>query len=198
MPNKQKPAVAVAPASEDFTELVNLLSIYTEASNQLAALQNTANESVVDILDDLKGDYAALQETVTKTESAMEAIALRHPDWFTTKKTIKTPYGQIRLHSSTELEAVNEEASIVRIKLEAQKRHPGDSDAAIAARQKFVSQYVRSEERLNKEALELEDDAFLSIVGIKRDRKQNFSAKPATLDLGKAVKEQVETEAEAA
>jgi hypothetical protein len=185
----KKPKVIINEASADFTEIVNLLAVLTEATNQLAELKATADSSLAEILDDLKADYAKLQETVTKTESALEAVARSHPEWFEHQRTIKTPYGSISFRSGEIIEVPNEEATIVRIKLEALKLHPGETDAAIAARQKYIAQYVRSVETVNKEALEILEDATLHLLGVKRVPKDNFSAKPASLDLGKAVKE---------
>jgi len=191
---KAKP-LPIDEASTDYKNMVDLLAILTQASNQLLQLRGSAQEALIDIMDDLRGDYAALQETVSKTEAAIEAVARMHPEWFKARKSIKTPYGEVAFRSSTSLEVENEAATIVRIQLEAQKLYPGEGDAAIAARRIYIETYVRQKESLNKEALEGESDAFLFKLGIKRIPDESFSAKPAVLDLGKAVKEAVEQEA---
>lgn len=181
------------PASPDFTELVNLLAVYTEACNQLAALQVQANESNLDLLDELKPDYARLQETVATTEATMELIALRNPQWFNEQQTIKTPYGTVRFRLSHELDIPNEEVTIILIKHRAEKAARDNAlalpGAPINASAFAVTTYIRTREELDREALEKLDDATLAELRIKRVQKKNFSAKPAALDLGKAIKE---------
>ncbi|HEX7861832.1 MAG TPA: host-nuclease inhibitor Gam family protein [Verrucomicrobiae bacterium] len=175
------------PQTEEFQSLINLLAVYSEATNQLSNLQSVANDHLMEVLDDLRPQYAELQGKLLEAESAMEIIARKHPEWFNDKKTIKTPYGAISLKSSTALDVSNEEAVLVRIELEAQRRFP--APAQKAERDEFIAKFVRSEQRLNKEALEGEEDAFLKQLGVARVQKQNFSAKPAALDMGKAVSE---------
>jgi hypothetical protein len=175
------------PQTEEFQNLINLLAVYSEATNQLANLQSVANDHLMEVLDDLKPQYADLQGKLLEVESAMELIARKHPEWFTDRKTIKTPYGSVSLKSSSALEVPNEEAVLVRIELEAQRRFP--TPAQQKEREEFIAKFTRAEVSLNKEALEGEDDAFLKQLGVARVHKQNFSAKPAALDLGKAVSE---------
>src|SRR5690606_1531213 len=103
----------------------NLLAVYTEANNRLALLQHDANDQLMDVLDEIKTEYAQLQEKVSKAESAMELIALKHPEWFSSKRTLKTPYGTVSLRRGTKLDVSNEEASLVRIRLVAEKQFPG-------------------------------------------------------------------------
>jgi hypothetical protein len=186
------------PQTEDFQELVNLLAVYTEANNRLALLQHDANDQLMDVLDDIKTEYAELQEKMSKAESAMELIALKHPEWFSTKRSLKTPYGTVSLRRGTKLEVSNEEASLVRIRLAAEKQFPGKGPEEVQARDEFIAKFIRTKEELNLEALELEEDVFLKSLGIARVKTENFSAKPATLDLGKAVKEAAEQATETA
>jgi hypothetical protein len=175
-----------------FKNMVDLLSVFTEASNRLAELEAETNKQLIELLDDVREEYAKNQEALTKAETAMEAIALANKDWFKTKKSIKTPFGTVSFKSSTSLEVPNEEASLVRIQLAAEKLFPGDEETAQAARAEYISRFVRTKATLNLEALEKLVDADLKAIGIKRVHSENFSAKPAVIDLGKAVKEQVE------
>lgn len=181
------------PQTQDFQDLIDLLALYTEANNRLQALEADANAQLIDILDELRADYAKNQEALTKAETAMEEIALKNKGWFETKKTIKTPFGTVSFKSSTSLEASNEEASIVRIRLAAEKLFPGNGPEEIAAREEYFGRFIRTREALNLEALSELDDASLKTLGVKRVHSENFSAKPATIDLGKAVKETVES-----
>ena len=118
----------------------------------------------------------------------MEQIAKSHPEWFDGRRSIKTPYGTVKLTKTTKLEVPNEEAAIARLEREAFARYPGEDAVAKAARASFLDQYTRTTRALNKEALESEDDAFLKLIGVSRATEDSFSAKAATIDLGKAVK----------
>lgn len=186
------------PQTEDFQNLIDLLAVFTEGSNRLARLQSDANEQLTDILDEIKAEYAQAQEAVTRAEAAMEIIALAHPDWFSGKRSLKTPYGTVSLRRGTKLDAANEEASIVRIRLYATQQFPGNGPEEQRAREEFISRFVRTKETLNLEALEAEGDTFLKTIGVDRVPFESFSAKPATLDLGKAVKESIDQETKAA
>jgi hypothetical protein len=183
--------------TEDFQEMINLLAVFTAATNQLNDLQSEANEDMLEWLDTAKGEYASLQETLTKAEAALEIIARRHPEWFQTKKSIKTPYGVVKLTSSTSLEIPNEEATLVRMELK-KERSQILAEAARAEGKEFPvfdpEAFIRTTRELDREALEKLSDLELAELGITRVVEENFSVKPATLDLGKAVKEAVATE----
>jgi hypothetical protein len=188
------------PQTEDFQNLVNLLAVFTEASNRLAQLQTDANNQLLDALDEIKVDYAKLQETVTQAEAAMELIALKHPEWFAVKRSIKTPYGTVSLRKATRLDVPNEEATIILIKHLAEKRARDQAQAIAGAPvEPFdASTFIRTKEELDLEALEKLDDATLAQLRIKRVQDDKFSVKPATLDLGKAVTESAEQSAQEA
>lgn len=193
--NKMKASQpTLQPATADFQNLIDLLAVFTEASNRLDALQATANEDLAAILDEIKEEYAQAQEAATKAESAIEQIALKNPDWFTDKRTLRTPYGTVSLRRGSKLDAPNEEASLVRIRLFAEKHFPGAGPDETRAREEFISRFIRTKETLNLEALEAESDTFLTTIGVARVPFETFSAKPATLDLGKAVKEAAEVQ----
>lgn len=186
------------PVTEDFQNLINLLAVYTESTNRLAELQAEVNNALLEILDEMKGEYAQAQEAAARAEAAMELIALKHAkEWFSEKRTIKTPYGTVSLRTTSKLAVSNEEATLVRIRLAAEKAFPGNGPEEVLAREEFVGRFIRTKEELNLEGLEAEEDAFLRGLGITRNTVDKFTAKPATLELGKAVKEAVSTEAAA-
>lgn len=164
---------------EDFKNLIDLLSVFSEATNRLADLEASINAQVLEIIDEHKPEYAKLQESLTQAESALELLARRHPDWFTVKKSIKTPYGTVSLKANPpKLEVDNEELSIVLIEAEQQRNE--EFDAAL---------YLRTHTTLNLEGLaELPNDV-LKKFRIKRVQSDTFKVAAATLDLGKAVKE---------
>lgn len=177
--------------SDDFKEMLNLLSVFTEASNGLAALENSCNKELLDIIDEHKPDYSTLQEALTKSETALEVIALRHPEWFTTKQSIVTPYGAVKFHSGTKLQVDNEEVTVLLIEQRAKKG--AEYNVAEKTITPFTTDmYIRTERKLNLESLEKLTDSELLALRIKRVPTNSFSVKPAKVDMGKAVKEAAE------
>lgn len=163
--------------SPDFQNLVNLLAVYSEASNRLAELQADVNRQTLELIDEHKPEYAALQETLAKSEAALETISREHPAWFGKSKSVRTPYGVVKFHASTKLEVPNEEATLLLIERE-MERDP-----------EFPRDAIRVSQALNLEAIERLDDATLKRLRVARVPNDNFSVKPATIDLGKAVKD---------
>ena len=182
MKDKKPTAQMSAVQTADFENMVRLLSVLTESTNQLNALQNEANEGLLEILDDGISTYAKLQQAATEAESALELIARKHPEWFEVKKSIKTPYGTLKFTESTVIEIPNEEVTLILIDNES--RADATFDPA-----KFKREVIT----VNVEALEGLDDVTLARLRCKRVTKQNFKVTPATLDMGKAIKEAVET-----
>ena len=162
----------------DFQNLVNLLAVYSEASNRLAELQADVNRQTLELIDEHKPEYAALQETLAKSEASLEMISREHPEWFGPRaKSLKTPYGIVKFHASTKLEIPNEEATLLLIERELERDPEFPKDA------------IRTSQALNLEALERLDDSTLKRLRVTRVPNDNFSVKPATIDLGKAVKD---------
>lgn len=164
--------------SVEYKNMVDLLAVYSEASNQLAELQAEVNSEMLAEMDSRRADYAKLQETLTKTETALEVVALAHPQWFATRKSIKTPYGTVKFTKSTRLEIKNEEVSLLLIKQRLESGTPLPR-----------AHYIRVEEALNLEALENLDDETLKSFRINRVPVENFKVEAASVDMGKAVKE---------
>lgn len=160
---------------DDYQNLVNLLAVLTEANNRIAAIQNQANEEFLECIDEHKPEFAALQSKITEAEGALELIARRHPEWFKDGKTVKCPYGSVSLKNNPpKLEVAHEEWSI---------------DLIEKADEEAKAKYLRPRTELNLEALsELADDE-LAKFRIKRVQGDRFEAKPAKIDMGKAVKE---------
>ncbi|MDB6125477.1 MAG: hypothetical protein JWQ71_4470 [Pedosphaera sp.] len=162
--------------SNEFANMVSLLAVYSEASNRLEELQSEINREFLESVDEHQTEYAGLQETLTRTEAALEAVALTHPAWFQTKKSIKTPYGT--LTTSKKLHVPNEEVTLVLLEAESK------ADAKFQ-----VGHFIRNTPELNLEALEKLDDDMLARLRIHRVTDQNFKVDAAKVDMGKAVKE---------
>lgn len=173
------------PTNEDFSNLVNLLAIYSDASNRLTEMETAANFALLQIVDEHKAEYAQLQKALTDAESALEVIALSHTEWFgKDRKSIKTPYGTVKFHRATRLVVKNEEATVLLIEREAEHNSAFRED-----------DYLRKVKALNIEALERLDDAVLKKFRVERVQEDKFSVVPAKVDMGKAVKEAAEKEA---
>ena len=165
---------AAGPAvGADYKNAVDLLAILSEAQNRLDDLQGQANAEFLECIDGHRPDYARLQSLIAQTTEGLEVLARRHPEWFTEGKTVKTPYGSVSLKDNPpKLEVKNEELTILLIE-------------QAGADEKFVRQV----KQLNLDALgELPDDE-LAKFRIKRVKTDRFEAKPAKVDMGKAVKD---------
>ncbi len=171
---------------EDFKNLVNLLSVFSEATHRLTEMEANLNCEMMTLVDDYKDGYAQMQRTLTEAEKAIEVIATRHPEWFSERKGLKTPYGTVKFHKSTGLSVKNEELSLELIKRDAK---------GLGLNPELL---IRTHEELNLEALDSLTDDQLRAFRLTRHTKENFSVQAAKVDLGKAVKEAVEPKPNAA
>jgi len=167
--------VTTAPAptalKNDFADLVNLLDRLTFAENQLAKLQQTLDTQHLDTVRGHMPAYKELQTTIGECEAAIAVIAARNPQWFEEKKTVETPFGELKRTTSISLVVADPAVTMTLIK--AAKRE-GD--------------FIKASEELRLEVLGTLDDDALAKFGIKRLTKHNFNAAAAGVDLGKAVK----------
>jgi ribosomal protein L31 len=158
--------------SLEYKNLVDLQAVHAEATRQIAEITTRVQESYLEIVDGVRDEYALAQSAITETEAALEIIARKHPEWFSEKRSVKTPYGVVKFHKSTSLQIDSEELTILLIKSE------------------FIEPdlYIVESEKLNLEALEDVPDEELKRIRVTRIVTDNFSVKAATIDLGKAVK----------
>lgn len=170
--------------TDDFKNMLDLLAIFSSASNGMAEMQSELNEEMLSATDPRRDEYSKPQKAMTEAESGLEVIALRHPEWFADRKSIKTPYGQVKFTRSTTLEVPNPEVCILLVNQRAEKDKQFDK-----------TQFLRQREELNLEAFEAMSDEQLKTFRIKRVANENFSVSPAKVDLGKAVKEAAEAKA---
>lgn len=169
------------PPSPDFQEVVNLLAVFSQAANVLRQIEADANGELLELIDELKADYAAAQEAATRAESALETVCRAHPEWFQSARSIKTPYGKVSFHKGTRIEFDNAEATCRLL------RHVLEPDEA--------DDYIRRVEEPDKEAMAALTDEVLKAVMARRVPEDSFSVTAAKVDFGKAVKEAAEKEA---
>lgn len=161
------------PKSPDFERALELLDALGSAQDELKNIEAITAEHIRGVLRDIKAKYSQHQERATIAEQLLEAICRKHPEWFSKKKTLPTIFGSLSLRKSTKLVIPNEEASVLLIKE--------------AMRDNVVTGLIRTKEELDLEALERLDDSVLALFRIRRVTEEHFSAKPASLDLGKAI-----------
>jgi len=168
----------------DYQNLVNLLSIYSEATSRLAELEAETNKAFLDVVDEKKSEYAELQKALTESETALKELAHLHPEWFAGEKTVKTPYGQVHSRSTTSHEAPDPPSAIARIKA-AQARAIKANNEVLATQ---LGALIRVEESINFEALSEITVEDLARFGIVRKTEESVTVKPQKVSLGQAVK----------
>lgn len=155
----------------DFADMVNLLEQLSTNSIALGKLEAKLNAENLSTVREYSGEYKQLQTELSQVEAALAVIAERNPQWFAEKKTITTPFGEVKRTTSTKLEIADETATIALIR--AAKR--SDDFLVVTT-------------TLNREALEKLEDDELRKFGVRRNVTHNFNPAPASVDLGKAVK----------
>lgn len=154
----------------DFKNLVNLLAVLSEATTRQDALAVQMKEEYLERVDEHRAEYSANQAAIGEAEAAILVIVRRHPEWFGRKKTLTTPYGEVKSTSSSKIDVPSEEASIRLI--EAAGRS---------------TEFIRTTKELDKAALDRLTDAELAEYGIRRLPTETIKVSPIEIDLGKAV-----------
>lgn len=155
----------------DFADMVNLLERLSSISVTTTKLETKLNAENLATVRQYADEYKALQTELGQVESALAVIGERNPQWFDDKKTITTPFGELKRTTSKKLEIADETATIALIR---------------AARR--AEDFLVVTTTLNREALENLEDAELRKFGVRRSVTHNYNPAPASVDLGKAVK----------
>ncbi|MBX3736709.1 MAG: hypothetical protein KF715_08475 [Candidatus Didemnitutus sp.] len=110
--------VAPAPTAQkdDFASLVNLLDRLTHAEVQLAKLQQVLDAQHLETVRGHMPAYKEFQTIIGECQAAISVIAQRNPQWFEEKKTVVTPYGELKQTSSKSLEVADPAITITLIK----------------------------------------------------------------------------------
>lgn len=165
------------PEGPDFEEVVNLMAVGSEAAARLAEIKAETDLAYVELVDEFKSDYAKFQAALASAEAAMEVFCRKNPKWFSSAKSVKTPYGKIAFRSGTSLVVRDEEATVRLI----QALHAPEA-----------GQFLRIQAVPDLEALEKLDDEELKRILVKRESADVFRFTPAGVELGKAAKEAAE------
>jgi hypothetical protein len=178
MTNKTK----IEPSAE-YQNMVDLLAVFSEATNQMAELEADLNDEMLQQMDERRAKFSKLQETIAKAEQALEVIVLKHDAWFEKRKSIVTPYGTVKITGGESLQVDNEELTMVLIEKAAEKQECRGGA------------FINTVRTLDLEALGKLDDETLADFRIKRVKSKNVKIAAAAIDLGKAMKEIVKQEA---
>ncbi len=168
--------------SKDFRQLVQLLHLYSNASASLDAIEAQAAKEYLAVIERHQADYARLQGILTGTEKVAEDLCRSHPEWFTEKKGLKTPFGTAKLTRTTKLETDDEQKAIALM----WRKHARNKEFPLG-------NFVREEQRIDREAMEKLSDAELAEFRIVRVVEQSFSIAPLKVKMEKAVKEAAES-----
>lgn len=166
---KTIPVLAALPG--DFADLVNLLNALSEAQNQISHLNQNLNTEYLETVKGYSDEYKVLQTDISAAMAAIEVIAARNPQWFEEKKTIATPFGEVKRTTSTSLVIPDEAVTITLIR---------------AARR--ADDFLVTTTAISKEALEKLSDEELARYGVSRKTEHNYKPEGAKVDLGKSVK----------
>ena len=174
-------------ATEDFQKLLVLQKRHNDILSALNTLASELNTVHRDWLKRIVDDAVVADAERQWIESEAEAICRRHEDdWFAERQSIKTPLGTAKFHRSTALDVPSEELTLELLKAR-------NGEVLDAGEPPLVAEnYVRVERALNLDALGTLSDAALSGLKVRRVTKENFALVPASVDLGKAVKEAAE------
>lgn len=170
MSNLAPSTPAPAALKNDYADLVKLLAELTDASNDLSSLESDANREHLAMAKGYLDRYQTLQTRVGEAKAAVEVIAARNPQWFADKKTLATPFGEVKRTTSTSLVIADEAVTITLIKA------AGRAD-----------DFLKVETSVCLEVLEKLDDAELAKFGARREVEHNFKPEGASVDFGKAV-----------
>lgn len=171
--NNMNTIQATTEKPDDFQLLAQELDEYTKASNELAMIEAEFQANIQElIVECYREDFAKVQTRISRHEERIEALALKHPEWFAKVKTLKTPYGTVASRTSTKLEVPSEEVTI----------------ALLEARGAEAEPFLRTRKYLSLESLETLDDMELARLKLRRVTTEKITITPAKVELGKAVK----------
>ncbi len=182
-----KKPTSIDTNNEDFQKLLGLQKRHNDILSALNKLAGELDAVHRDWLKQIVDDAVVADTERQWIETEAEAICRRHEgDWFAQRQSIKTPLGTAKFHRSTALEVPSEELTMELLRTR-------DGEVLDTGEPPLMAEnYVRIERSLNLEALGTLSDAALAKLKVRRVGKESFALVPASVDLGKAVKERAE------
>lgn len=172
--------------SADYQHLLELQKKHNAATATHETLQAQLNAAHLDWLRQIVNQAVEVETAIKRIEEESEVLCRQHAgDWFNDKQTVKTPLGSVAFRKSSALDVPSEELTLTLIQRSDGGWMPPESD-----RVKFIAKdYLRVVTTLNLEALGTLPDTALAAFKITRVERESFAMKPATVELGKMVKE---------
>ncbi len=116
--------------SGEYQNLVDLLAIVSECEARLKSMEADLQSEFLEAVDTRRKEYSDLQQKQIEAEQSIELIARKHPEWFASRRSLKTPYGAVNFRKSTKLVVANEEVSILLIQQRSDEEPPSVSSAS--------------------------------------------------------------------
>lgn len=182
------PTAAATPAevnpTDDFKNAVDLLGIVKVCSTRLTELKVGVDEEITALFDDIRSEWSEHEARRTEAEAAIIVLAQRNPQWFAKAKTVSTLYGQIQSRKTTSHEVTSESETIRRIKDRQLLATVKNDQKEIL----LLSGLIRKVEEVDLEHCAKLPVELLEELGINRSTDESITVKPASADLGKAMK----------
>lgn len=161
---------------DGFARFIELQENHTRLSQELAQLEVTINREAMAAASSNAEAYVVLQEEIGKLEIELKLLFERHPEWRGDHKSVTTPYGSVKQHTSKELDVPNDAMTVALIE-----------GRATLEKGFKAEDFLHITKKPNLEALERLNDDELSKLGVNRLKKETITVKPAKVSVSKAV-----------
>jgi hypothetical protein len=179
---------AAITASPDYQRVAELLQSLGSVQFDLALKEASVNARCLALINRVREEIVIMQSQEAALLAELQQIAEAHPKWFADARSLKLITGTLKFHASTTTEVDDPELTFAALERE--------EKAALADRRVFFADdYLRTKREPNLDTLATLDDATLARLHVRRVPNISFKAIPATLDLGKAVKQAAAEEA---
>jgi hypothetical protein len=171
--------------TEQYTNFCNLLSTFSAKSAALKTSEAAIELAHVNAADSLQPEFARAKTELASDEEKLKEMCVKFsaelfPDG---KCSHATPFGTVKLTTSTGLDFTDEEKLLLLIRVRCLE------DAVSKTPRGFnIEQLIRTQEAPNLEALERLDDATLSLFGITRRTTKSLKIVPVTVKADKPAK----------
>lgn len=173
-----------------YAKLYELVNAYSAASSAVKSAESTIEKIQLSSAKELMPELARVQAELANLESQIKAIVDKYSSELfpEDKRSHKTPFGTLEFHASTSLEFDKEEMVIANIFRFSELE---DENAKLEKRipRWKAKDFLRMVCKLNIERLENESDEFLNMLGIHREKNDNFKIKPLVVKADKLKKE---------
>lgn len=159
-------------ATDDFEIVSRRLELLAKSTTARDAIKLELEQEYQKLLTSRKTELGKQEKRIEFAENVILLIAAEHPEWFSDKKTLTTPFGSVHSHASTSHKVVDEQHSIRLIKAAALRTDDEVQRARLIG-------LIRIREELNLEAVECLSEKDLNALRIVRVKGNSLSIKIA-------------------